>query len=70
MFIKVKEMNPRGKMVNMAFAVSASFMIAGNLGYVARMNESMIIPVVVGKLVGGISAVMVALYLANKIEAA
>lgn len=70
MFMKVREMNTRGKIVNMAFAVSASFLIAGNLGYVARVNESMIIPVVVGKLVGGISAIFVALYFAKRIEEA
>lgn len=68
MFMKVREMNIRGKIVNMAFAVSASFMIAGNLGYVARVNEAMIIPVLVGKLAGGISAVVVALLLAKGIE--
>lgn len=68
MFMKVREMDTRGKVVNMAFAVSASFMIAGNLGYVARANEAMIIPVVLGKLVGGISAIMVALYFTRNIE--
>ena len=69
MFMKVREMNIRGKIVNMAFAVSASLLlIAGNLGYVARVNEAMIIPVLVGKLAGGISAVVVALLLAKGIR--
>ncbi|MGE5654973.1 MAG: ethanolamine utilization protein EutH [Bacillota bacterium] len=69
MFMKVKEMDARGKVVNMAFAVSASFMLAGNLGFVARANENMIVPVVLGKLAGGLSAIFVALYFANKASA-
>ena len=68
MFMKVREMDARGKVVNMAFAVSASFMIAGNLGYVARVNEAMILPVVIGKLVGGVSAILVALYFVRNME--
>lgn len=68
MFLQVREMNPRGKIVNMAFAVSASFLIAGNLGYVARVQESMIIPVVLGKLAGGVSAILLALYFARRSE--
>ncbi len=69
MFMKVREMDPRGKIINMAFAVSASFMLAGNLGFVARANESMIVPVVVGKLVGGLTAILVAAYFAKQVSA-
>lgn len=66
MFMQVKEMDMRGKIINIAFAVSASFMIAGNLGFVAKVNQEMILPVIIGKLVGGLSAMLVASYFAKQ----
>ena len=59
----LKYMDNRGKVVNMAFAVSATAVFGDHLGFTAGMNEEMIVPVVVGKLVGGVTAVMVALWI-------
>ena len=59
----VKEMNPRGKVVNIAFAVSAAFVFGDHLGFTAGFAPEMLLPMIVGKLVGGISAVAVALWL-------
>ena len=47
----------------MAFAVSATAVFGDHLGFTAGMNDEMIVPVVVGKLVGGVTAVLVALWI-------
>ena len=60
MFASVKDMDEKGKVLNTAFAVSASFMIAGNLGFNASVNENMVFPVLIGKLIGGISSILLA----------
>ena len=62
----VKEMNPRGKVVNIAFAVSAAFVFGDHLGFAAGFAPEMIGPMIVGKLAGGISAIAVALWLTRK----
>ena len=59
----VKDMNPRGKVVNIAFAVSAAFVFGDHLGYTAGFAPEMLPGMIVGKLVGGISAVAVAMWL-------
>ncbi|AOY75799.1 ethanolamine utilization protein EutH [Clostridium formicaceticum] len=69
MFGLMKDMDHRGKIINVAFAVSASFVLGDHLGFTAGVNQDMIFPMVVGKLVGGITAVMVAIFIANKTAA-
>ena len=65
-FGMVKDMNSRGKVVNIAFAVSAAFVFGDHLGFTAGFAPEMIGPMIVGKLVGGISAIAVALWLTRK----
>lgn len=62
----VKDMNERGKVVNIAFAVSAAFVFGDHLGFTAGFAPEMIGPMIIGKLVGGVSAVAVALWLTKK----
>lgn len=62
-FGMVKDMNPRGKVVNIAFAVSAAFVFGDHLGFTAGFAPELLGPVILGKLAGGVSAVAVALLL-------
>ena len=62
----VKDMNPKGKILSIAFAVSAASVFGAHLGFTAGVNSAMVIPMIVGKLVGGISALAVANLLAQK----
>lgn len=62
----VKDMDERGKVVNLAFAVSAAFLLGDHLGFTAGYDESMIFPMLVGKLVGGVTAIAVAILLTRK----
>ncbi len=62
----VKDMDSRGKVVNIAFAVSAAFVFGDHLGFTAGFAPEMLPAMIVGKLVGGVSAVVVALWLTRK----
>ena len=65
-FGMVKDMDRRGKVVNIAFCVSAAFVFGDHLGYTAGFAPEMLLPMIVGKLVGGVSAVIVALWLTRE----
>ena len=65
-FNLVKDMDDRGKVVNIAFAVSAAFVFGDHMGFTAGFAPEWIVPMIVGKLVGGISAVAVALWLTKE----
>lgn len=65
-FGMVKDMDRRGKVVNIAFAVSAAFVFGDHLGFTAGFAPEMLPAVIAGKLAGGISAVAVALWLTRK----
>lgn len=65
-FGMVKDMDERGKVVNIAFAVSAAFVLGDHLGFTAGFAPEMLPAMLVGKLAGGISAVGVALLLTKK----
>ena len=67
-FGMVKDMDDRGKVVNIAFAVSAAFVFGDHMGFTAGFAPEMLGPMIIGKLVGGISAVAVALWLTRKQE--
>lgn len=66
MFGMMKDMDDRGKILNVAFAVSAAFVFGDHLGFTAGYNSEMIFPMIVGKLIGGITAICVAVFIANK----
>lgn len=61
MFGMMKDMDNRGKVLNVAFAVSASFVFGDHLGFTAGFAPEMLSSMIVGKLVGGITAVAVAM---------
>lgn len=67
-FGMVKDMNERGKVINIAFAVSAAFVFGDHLGFAAGFAPELLGAMITGKLVGGISAVAVAMWLTRKDE--
>ncbi len=62
----LKNMDSRGKVVNVAFAVSAAFVFGDHLGFTAGFAPEMLVSMIAAKLVGGIGAVAVALWLTRK----
>lgn len=61
MLAMMKDMEPRGKIINTAFAVSGAFVLGGHLGFVAGMNKEMVFAMIIGKLFSGVSAILLAL---------
>lgn len=66
MFGMMKDMDERGKILNVAFAVSAAFVFGDHLGFTAGVAKEMIFPMIVGKLVAGATAVALACLLVPK----
>lgn len=67
MFGMMKDMDERGKIINVAFAVSAAFVFGDHLGFTAGVEKGMITSMIVGKLVAGITAIAVAMIIAPKV---
>lgn len=65
-FERVKDMDHRGKVVNVAFAVSAAFVFGDHMGFTAGFAPAMLPSMIVGKLAGGVTAIVVALLLTRK----
>ena len=59
----VKDMDDRGKVVNIAFAVPAAFVFGDHLGFTAGFAPELLPAMILGKLVGGVVALGVALAL-------
>jgi len=69
MFGMMSKMDDRGKVLNVAFCVSAAFTFGDHLGFTAANMPGMIFAVIVGKLVGGFTALAVAMLIAPKATA-
>lgn len=61
-FKSIKNMDERGKVINMAFLVPASCALGDHLGFTAAVNKDMITAVVFGKIIAGVIAVVIALW--------
>ena len=59
-------MNRKGRILNLAFAVSAAFVFGDHLAFTLSYNAEHIVPVIIGKLVAGITALVVASVLYKK----
>lgn len=68
MFGMMKDMDKNGKVINVAFAVCAAFVFGDHLGFTGGVDKTMIAPMIAGKLVGGVVAIMIAKLLFCKKE--
>lgn len=59
----VNRMDPKGAVINSAFLVSAAFVLGGHLAYTTSIDAAYIFPMMLGKLVAGVSSVFVALFI-------
>jgi len=60
MFAMIEKMDSKGIMMNMAFAVSASFVFGDHLAFTIAYDERFLDGMIAGKLVGGICAIAAA----------
>ena len=65
-FKSVEDMDERGKVVNMAFAVSAAFVLGDHLAYTLSFSPEGVFPMIIGKLSAGIAALAVAFVITSK----
>ncbi len=65
-FEMMNEMDEKGTVLNAAFAVSAAFTFAGHLAFTLAYDASYIFPMILGKLVAGVSALILAVFLEKK----
>ncbi|MFA9465219.1 MAG: ethanolamine utilization protein EutH [Velocimicrobium sp.] len=65
-FMMIKDMNPRGKIVCVSFFVASGAVFGAHLGFTASMEPSLVPALIVAKLTGAISAILTALFFTKK----
>lgn len=65
-FESVKDMDERGKIINMAFAVSGAFVFGDHLAFTAGADPRGIVPLIAGKLAAGVCALFAAVIITRK----
>lgn len=60
-FSSMEKMDKKGVVLNSAFAVSAAFTFGGHLAITMAFDSTYILPMIVGKIISGIAAVVLAL---------
>lgn len=64
MFRLVREMPPKDKVLVIAFSVCAAFTFGDHMAFSANFQPSLILPLIIGKLSGGLVAMLLASWLA------
>ena len=59
-FAMIKDMNPKGKVINSAWLVCAAASLGAHLGYTSAVAPAMIPTLLIGKLSAGLIAVLFA----------
>ncbi len=67
-FEMANEMDPKGLTLNSAFAVSASFALIDHFAFTMAYNPDFVVAVLVGKVISGISAVVLASLIIKKAQ--
>lgn len=67
-FGMMNQMDKKGAMLNSAFAMAGAFTFAGHLAYTMAKDTDYILPMIVGKLVAGITSVAVAVLIYKRTE--
>lgn len=67
MFSTIKDMDKKGRILNMAFTVSAAFALGDHLAFTLAFDNNYVLPLVLGKLLSGISALVLADVIYKKI---
>ena len=63
MFRLVKDMRPKDKVLIIAFAVCSAFLFGDHLAFTANFQKTLILPIMVGKLTGGLCGFALAYWL-------
>ncbi len=66
MYTLTKQMNRKGRVINIAFAVSAGYVIGDHLAFSLAFDAAYAAPMVLGKLISGAAAIALAVILCRK----
>ena len=66
MFDFIDKMDKKGRIMNMAFAVSASYVLGDHLAFTIAFDRSFLSSMTIAKIVGGIASLVVAYSVANR----
>ena len=66
-FALMEKMDKKGVLLNAAFAISAAFAFADHLAFTMAFNSAYVAPVVLAKLVGGVTSVMLGCLLYSRL---
>src|ERR1035441_8254081 len=64
----MKDMNPKSKVINVAWLVPATAALGDHLGFTAGMRPDMITAVVVGKLAAGLLAIVLCIWMSKDLS--
>ena len=64
----MKDMNPKGKVINTAWLVPATAALGDHLGFTAAVRSDMITSVVLGKLIAGVLAIALAVWFSRDLS--
>ncbi len=67
-FGMMDKMDKKGIVVNSAFAVSGAFVLGSHLGFTMVFDSSFVLPVIIGKLCSGLTALVLSNIIANKLK--
>lgn len=67
-FGMMDDMDKKGVVLNSAFAVSGAFTFGGHLAFTMAFDERYVVPVIVGKLISGITALILASLIYKKLD--
>jgi ethanolamine transporter len=60
-YAMIKDMDPKGKILNIAFSCCAAFGIGDHLGFCAGVEPELVFPMVAAKLLGGVLCIVAAI---------
>ncbi|WP_318785311.1 ethanolamine utilization protein EutH [Methanimicrococcus hacksteinii] len=63
---QIKDMDQRGKLLNVVFTVSGAFVFGDVLAFTGGVNTEMVFPVIAAKLTGGLLALLLTFFLLKK----
>ena len=67
-FGRMDKMDKKGAVMNSAFAVSGAFSLGSHLAFTMAFDKSYIVPVVVGKIIAGITALILAAFIYERTQ--
>ena len=65
-FAMLEQMDKKGRIMNMAFAVSAGYALGDHLAFVLSYDRTFAFPMVLGKVVGGVAALGLAIVICSR----